>query len=321
MARQSAWNPRKKLQKGATFVHYTRDMACPFSPTPAEAKQLFENNAHKLVLLHSKDCAYGKQGHNYDREYLALAELEDFAAYGSHEVHTARMHVNVGDTQESLALLMVDLILTMGTKRLHSLLQDFLDSPDEATLPQLIETTQLKLTTEELEILNSMSLATAANTNKHTAWLWGTILPSISSRSAADAADKGHTTVPLFQRNAKLKVTLKFDHKLAHNSFLVYVTILGGQNDWATFQTDKTKLLVDRKGKTEYQTGIYAGDILTLQLTMHDFEHFENPLPEATRCQAFVLMKSRRKRPIPSQADVKALQLAIKFPAGLKLQQ
>jgi hypothetical protein len=121
MARQSAWNPRKKLQKGATFVHYIRDIACPFSPTPAEAKQLFENNAHKLVLLRSKDCAYGKQGHNYDREYLALAELEDFATHGGHEVHTARMHVNVGDTQESLALLMVDLILTMGTKRLHSL--------------------------------------------------------------------------------------------------------------------------------------------------------------------------------------------------------
>ena len=38
-----------------------------------------------------------------------------------------------------------------------------------------------------VDILNSMSLATAANTNKHTAWLWGSILPSISSRSAADA--------------------------------------------------------------------------------------------------------------------------------------
>jgi hypothetical protein len=157
-------------------------------------------------------------------------------------------------------------------------LQDFIDSPDEATLKELLHTTQLVLTQKELDILNSMSLATAANTNKHTAWLWGTILPSISSRSAADASDKGHDSVPLFQCEANLRVTLKFDHKLAHNSYLVYVIIAGGQDEWATFQTDKPKPSFDRKSKTEYQTGIYAGDILTLQITIHQFQHFQRHL-------------------------------------------
>ena len=82
MARQSAWNPMKQLQKGVTFVHYTKDLACPFSPTPEDTRKLFECDSHKLVLLYSKETTYGKQGHNYGHEYLALAKLEN----GLHEV-------------------------------------------------------------------------------------------------------------------------------------------------------------------------------------------------------------------------------------------
>ena len=106
-----------------------------------------------------------------------------------------------------------------------------------------------------------MAQATVANTNRHTAWLWGIILPSILSRAAADAADKGHAEVPLFTCKARLQVTLKFDHKLAHNAFLVYMSIKGGQDDWAVFETDKAAPSHDRKNKVEYQTLVfYVGD-------------------------------------------------------------
>jgi hypothetical protein len=56
------------------------------------------------------------------------------------------MQTEVGDTQESLALLMVELILTMGTRRFHALLQDLINSPDKVGLPKLLAITHPKLT-------------------------------------------------------------------------------------------------------------------------------------------------------------------------------
>jgi hypothetical protein len=99
------------------------------------------------------------------------------------------------------------------------------------------------------------------------------------------------------------------------------MSIKGGQDDWSIFETDKAAPSHDRKNKVEYQTGIYAGDVLTFQATILPYENFSSPLPAATQCQAFVLMKSLRTRSIPSQADIRSLQLAIKFPVELKLQQ
>ena len=99
------------------------------------------------------------------------------------------------------------------------------------------------------------------------------------------------------------------------------MSIKGGQDDWAIFQTDKPAQSYDRKNKIEYQTGIYAGDVLTFQVTILAYENFDSPLPAVAQCQAFVLMKSLRKRSIPSQADIRSLQLAIKFPLELNLQQ
>ena len=93
--RQSEWNLKKSLWKGATFVHYLKDDACPFHPTSVEQKALFENNSRKLVLLYSQEQTYGTQGHSYGNEYLALAKLPK----GTFEVHAARTQTEVGDSK------------------------------------------------------------------------------------------------------------------------------------------------------------------------------------------------------------------------------
>ena len=317
--RLSTWNPEKQKWQGITFVHYLRDLACPFQPTTADQAALFECNAHKIVLLQSAEPTYGDEGHSYSHEYLGLAGLQS----GTHQVHKARMQVEVGDTQESMALLMVELLLTMGTGRLHTLLKTLVNAPDQGSLHDLLTFSELKLTEEEQSLFDKMAHATIANSGRHTAWLWGTILPSISSRAAADAAEKGHTHVPIYQANATVAVRLKFDHKLAHNAYLVYLTVTGGQNEWAIFQAT-TGQNRGKPSKLEYQTGIFAGDVLTLQVKLDDYQHFRSPLPEFTQCQAFVIRKSLRKRSgqePTAQADVQSMQLAFKFPEQLELAQ
>ena len=147
-ARQSAWKKEKTLWKGITFVHYLKDAACAFTPNKEARLKLFHNNAHKLVLLNSKDQQYGKSGHSYGHEYLALASLEE----GTHEVHSARMQTEVGDTSESLAMLMVNLILTMGTHRLHNLLKELIDAPEEGSLQELTQQAKFAPTEQEQQV-------------------------------------------------------------------------------------------------------------------------------------------------------------------------
>jgi hypothetical protein len=230
------------------------------------------------------------------------------------------MQTEVGDSKESMAMLMVELILTMGTQRLRSLLKDLINGPDDAPLLQLLQSTSLVLSKQESSILEQMALATTANSNKHTAWLWGTILPSISSRAAADAADKGHLSIPKYSSTAEINATLKFDHKLAHNAFLVYLNVQGGQNDWAVFEARVANPSQTKGHTIDYQTGIYAGDVLTLQVKLHTFGNFKSPLPEFVQRQAFVLMKYLRRKSPASQADIKSLQLALKIPEDLQLE-
>ena len=314
-ARQSAWRRDKILWKGITFVHYLKDSLCPFRPS--DKQRYFTNNSHKLALLDSHDLTYGKNGHSYEHEFLGLAGLSD----GFHDVHRARTQVEVGDSQESLALLMANLILTMGTSRLHSFLKDMVDSPIDGSLRDLLQHTKLQLSEQELGIFHLMSEATVANSKKHTAWLWGTILPSITSRAAAEAAGKGYTCVPLYKSAAILDVTLKFDHKLAHNSYSVSLFVDGGQNDWAVFETTAAPSKRGNNNRMDYQTGIYAGDVLTFEVQLKSYGAFTSPLPDFTTCQAFVIRKSLRRREPSSQADVQKMQLAFKFPEKLLLEQ
>jgi hypothetical protein len=218
-------------------------------------------------------------------------------------------------------MLMVNLILTMGTHRLHNLLKELIDAPEEGSLQELTQQAKFTPTEQEQQVLNLMAAATTANTKKHTAWLWGTVLPSVSSRAAADAAEKGHSSVPLYHAATEIEVTLKFDRKLAHNAFLVHLNVTGGQNEWAVFESQQPTTNRNKYNKVDYQTGIYAGDVFTFKTKFKPWATWHNPVPEFVQCQAFVIRKTLRRRSKTAQADVQTMQLALKFPEQLQLER
>ena len=104
------------------------------------------------------------------------------------------------------------------------------------------------------------------------------------------------------------------------HSFMVYITVTGGQNEWAIFQTLTTKQSHQKNTQIDYQTGIYAGDVLTFQIKLNSYQQYQSPLPDFTLCQAFVLQKNLRKREVASHADVHEMQLALKCPSELQLE-
>ena len=110
--------------------------------------------------------------------------------------------------------------------------------------------------------------------------------------------------MPLYHASSEIEVTIKFDHKLAHNAFLVHINVTGGQNEWAIFETQQNAASRNRQNKVDYQTGIYAGDVLTLKTKFKTWQTWPNPVPEFVQCQAFVIRKSLRKRVPTAQAAV-----------------
>ena len=142
---------------GLVVVHNVHDELTPFAPSDAQVLRLFGENGHKLVRIKAHPPSCGKHGHSYSQHLQAIAKLPPVV----HHFHSIMMNLDLATTDDYLTLLMVDLALSMGTRRFCEVLKNLLRVDEAGTLLEVFDKADQHLSSQEKRILAEMQKLTS----------------------------------------------------------------------------------------------------------------------------------------------------------------